>query len=188
MSYDDPRRLVSAQVDNDIIRPVISDKVTHALVTLPYEHHEIHEGDSFFVHGSFDVTTSVTTFLVITPNTVTTSHLIFGFKAPAEYSVLLSENASVSSNGTALPSFNSNRNSVKTAGTLFFVGPTLVNTGTTLWQEKLGSGNTESGQFSHEDEILLKTNTKYFFTANKVAAGTQYLNYIFHWYEHTSKI
>ena len=153
---------IYGETDSDE-RPYEIDKITRAMPVVDYSHHEIHEGDHFFVKGFFDLNTSTFDFMFVTPNTITYSHSIWEVAAEGEMNFLLYENASVSANGTPIPSFNNNRNSNNIALTLAYELPTVITTGALVWSGVVGSAKASGGIARSDNEFIGRINTKYLF-------------------------
>ena len=164
------------------------DEVSGAVKFIDLEHHEIHEGDRFYVKNWLDITGAVNQdFLFVTPPTTKIANATWEIAGEAEFTITLYEGATVSNNGTPLAVFNHNRNSSKTPGVLAFSGPTVVSTGTQIWAGKIGSVKTATEARMREGEMMAKSGTNYLFRISHPAAGTEWLDYLFDWYEHISE-
>lgn len=176
-------------------RIAIIDGVTYAQVNIAFPHHEIHEGNHFFIHGSTTINNGANLdFLFVTPNTTKWAHALWEFDGEFELTFSLYESVSTSNNGTPVTIFNNNRNSATTATVLGFTGPTLTsgalgyggNGGISIWPHKIGSGKKLGGEASRDHELIAKQNTKYWFRINNASGSNSWVNYDFSWYEHTS--
>jgi hypothetical protein len=101
------------------------------------------------------------------------------------------ENVTTVSDGTAISSFNSDRDSSNTAGLIVTYDPTGVNTASAelFVNHRIGSGKGIGGTRRADQEKILKRNTKYWIVATNYALGASNLfNYQFDWYEHTPKV
>jgi hypothetical protein len=175
----------------DIV-PVQIDKSTRAITTIDYSHHEIHAGSHYhlsYCNADLDSGQNLD-ILIITPNTSKYSHMIFSVTGTLITTVTLGEDATTSANGTLLTSYNSNRNSANVSGMAIYHTPTVTGTGTTIWQSTFGiSSGTfvrEGGDYSHDNEMILKKNAKYLFRANS-GTNDNRVCWHFDWYEHTDK-
>lgn len=172
------------------------DDTTGALLQVPYEHHEIHEGSNYFVKGWVDVTGAGTNtdFLFVVPDTAKWPHAIWELAGEGEFTLSLYEGVVTSGTPSEVPSRNSNRNSLNTAGVKVYSSPTLAGGtlgdgnqgGTLIWAGKIGSGKTATESRATIGEMIAKQNTKYWFRLTHIAAGTEWLDYFFSWYEHTN--
>lgn len=172
------------------------DKLSGGLITTSFEHHEIHDGDHFFISGVQDLSiNNVLDFTFVTPNTTEHAHFTFKIMTESETAWSIYEGATISSAlaNTATP-LNNNRNSsgtstcvakyekhadLATANAKTGVG------GATLLQNGISDAGKDSGFADRSREIILKANTTYCFRATATAAG--YINFDMEWYEHTSE-
>lgn len=165
------------------------DEITGAVKFVNYDHHELHEGNRFYVKGWQDVTGAGTNldFLFVTPDTLKWAHAIWVLAGEAEYTMNLYEGTVTSNNGTPVAIFNHNRNSSKTPGIQAFSAPTVTGLGTLIWTAKIGSMKDATEERQKTGEMIARQNTKYLFRLTKAAAGTEWVDYDFDWYEHTSE-
>jgi hypothetical protein len=173
--------------ENGSTHPVRLDASTEALMTLDYEHHEIHAGSHFTIRGWQDITAATTDFLVITPDTTKWMHIIWSFATEAEFEFYLYEAPTTTADGTPITGYNNNRNSATAPTLMAYSAPTVTVVGTNIWSGKTGAGKLAGGESRNESELVLKQNTKYLFRFLKIAAGTVWLDYDFKWYEHTDR-
>lgn len=172
------------------------DESTRALVSVSYEHHEIHEGDHYYVSSVQDLANSnVLDVQFTTPDTTKWSHFVWSFETESETAWYIYEGATISQAGTSLTAINNNRNSANTSGNTIayhlnanlaaanadtsVVGATLLSSGIS------GSGKNSLGGDKRENEVILKQNTVYCLRAVANAAG--YIDFLMEWYEHTSE-
>ena len=172
------------------------DTSTRTLQTIAYEHHEIHAGSHYFVHGVQDLSNGqVLDFTWLMPNTTKHIHFIWRISTENEAAWYIYENA-VATNplANAITPLNSDRNSANTSGTTMKyeiqanIGAANADTdvsGATLLSSGISGSGKDSGQASREEEVILKQNTLYCFRAVANAAG--YINFDIQWYEHTAK-
>jgi len=181
-----------------------ADASSSALMAIDFPHHEIHEGDHYFVIysvadlGAATTPNDMMTLSWTTPNTTTWMHFAFEAHGTAGWRVRLIENSTTGGTTGAtgrVAALNSNRNSANTStiisdgdsGVAGYVGydATLALGGTTLVDGYIegGAGPFASGtQVGVREEIVLKQNTNYqlslFGTDNN--PGSLYMS----WYEH----
>ena len=170
-------------------RGLEQDEITRAMAVIDYAHHEIHEGDHFFVRDFVDLGNSATRdILLISPNSTKVAHLTLEIDHELEGSVKLYETTVTSANGTAIPRINRKRNGSDGSGMLVFHTPTVSAVGTLLEQDQKGSGN-KFGNIANRasEEIMLKRNTKYLIRMTNITANNNLFNWTIDWYEHTSK-
>lgn len=170
-----------------ITHPFRNDS-THSQTSIDYEHHEVHEGDHFLYADGVTLNSSASqVYLITTPNTTKYCHLVLSFASGLGATFVLYEGSDRT--GTAAQTiYNCNRNSATTATTTVHKGVSGGSTdGTVIRTYYLGSASTgvrAGGLGRGLEEIVLKKNTKYQFTATSQANS----NNIFvelSWYEHT---
>ena len=179
------------------------DKSTQAISTIEYEHHEIHDGKSFYVgKSSADLDDEGDNDAIhisfVTPDSVKEPHMIimYGSSGKATFVMREAPDGGVTG-GTAMAVYNKNRNSVNTSilvGThsgatagCVTVDASIGTNGTVLMEDDLGSGkNKQPGQSRGQLEWILKRNTEY---SMRVLSSTADImaNLILEWYEHSPK-
>jgi hypothetical protein len=138
------------------------------LVTIPIEHHKIHEGNYYTVTDySGDVAVAVSAqWLVKTPDTTKRAHLTSMFDSSGAAAVELYENPTVVANGVALTVINNNRNSLNTATVTVFRRPQTSADRTLLEKRFMGTNNNRTklgGSARAASEYMLKQNEDYLF-------------------------
>ena len=174
-----------------------NDGATDALMIVEYEHHEIHSGSHYFVHGFVDIpgANDVLDFTWQMPNTTKWIHWNWSIGFTKGITWYVYEGA-VATNGLAntITPMNSNRNSSNTSGTVMKyevqVDLAAANTDTDVTSATIiASGkdgdNRTAGAANRANEIMMKQNTLYCFRAVATAAFT--MNFDMQWYEHTNK-
>jgi len=181
---------VQLGIDGDgNIRMIKIDKITDALLSIPYEHHEIHEGDSFIVCDVQNIDTTTQKWLITTPNTTKYAHIIFDIEATGEVDLKVlqgSDRAGV----TALANINRRRVGTPTSGTVLVHRTTSGGTtdGATTIEHKrvgatgVGSKTIAAGGSRGLNEYILKPNTKYVVLIETFA--NIYVSMCLDWYEH----
>lgn len=166
------------------------DEVTRAIKTIEYEHHEIHEGRSYYAQiydNDLDDTGSLIMRL-ITPNTPRWVHLNIVVNSSLGGVFYLFENPTFSTDGTARVEYNRDRNSTNNATLEVFEKPAITANGTLLQTTHIGTDGKKGSEGSArgENEWILKQNEEYMimYTShsdnNKVRIGIN-------WYEHINK-
>lgn len=171
-----------------------SDQVTAATIFVDYEHHELHEGDHYFVQDYVDLPISnVFDLQFTTANTSKWTHFIFGLDCEAETLWYIYEGVTITTPGTAVTPVNNNRNSTNTSGnTVASILNTSVSNansdtavaGATLLAQGIIGALRNGGATERAREIILKQNTAYAFRAVATQAG--FVAFVAEWYEHTS--
>jgi len=173
--------------------PLKRDDSTQAALTVTYEHHELHEGNHYFIKEAVDQSVNnVYDVQWTTPNTIEWANFTFVLQSEAETEWYIYEGATISTAGTTLPAYNSNRNSANTSGmTIAGISNTSVananadtdvSGATAIAHGVIGSGFQDGGFSERDNEIILKQNTIYCFRAIATAAG--YIDFRIEWYEH----
>ena len=167
------------------------DASTHALQTISYEHHEVHSGSHYEIRINKDVANAGTYNLAFTtPDTTKWIHMVFGVSVELEADIVLSENITSFTGGSAVTPINNNRNSTNTSGLVdmeFDTTPTMGSPAT-LAHMVLGSGRSIGGEARASSEIVLKQNTTYLLViSNQSGSAANETNIFLNWYEHTDR-
>jgi hypothetical protein len=171
------------------------DDVSGARTVITYQHHKIHEGDTYIINEAYDLAiNNVIDIRITTPNTTKWAHWVLEFDTESEYEFWFYEVAVITVAGSAYTPINLNRNSVNTsvlavdiitnASLALANADTDVTGATTLMHGFAGAGKTTGGSQSIREEFILKQNTIYGFRAVANAAGWIHENMA--WYEHES--
>ena len=174
------------------------DLSTGAMNTVGYEHHEIHSGSHYMVHGviSIPALNDVLDFTWQMPNNAKWIHWTWQIETSKGVTWYVYENV-IANNPLANPitPLNSNRNSTNTSGTTmkYEVQADLtaanVDTDVTSPAIILSTGitgdNRTAGASQRSNEIILKQNTLYCLRA--VATAALDINFDLNWYEHTNR-
>lgn len=163
------------------------DDAVNAAIFINNEHHEIHEGDAYYITY---VATGVASgsnadLLLLPPNTTTRCHLVWSVDTNEETEFYLYEAGNVTG-GTAVTAYNHDRNSANAATLAVTHTPTVTTTGTLIYHNYQGltGGTTHFGsQERREQEMIMKQNTTYLFRVTSRGAGNDISIYI-SWYEH----
>lgn len=161
------------------------DDVGQALIGIDFAHHEIHEGNHYFVSGYTEKDTSETMAFALTTNATAHVHMTWSIAASLKTNVKVYEGSTVTG-GTAVIPYNSNRNSSNTSTVTLVSNPTVSGTGTLIASSGFGAvGNKLSsfgGSTDRESEIILKTSTCYRWLITS-EDDNNVLDYIGSWYE-----
>lgn len=174
-----------------------TDKITNAIMTVDYAHHEIHGGSSFLAFhsaGSKNDGDKINLYFK-TPNTTTRLHAFLQWSASgAAYGRILEAPTVTANTGTnAQVVINRDRDSAKAstvvdnatspAANKYGIDVTITNDGTKIFEEFSGAAKTANAAGRAESEIILKANTAYCFQVES-DASTLVLFMLVSWYEH----
>ena len=179
--------------------PVRIDASTRTMQTIEYEHHEIHGGSHYNVHGFLDIVgvDDVLDFTWQMPDTTKEIHWlwqIYTEKAIAWYIYM----DAVATNGldNTITPINSDHKHIVDKPSVTVLkyelqadlatanADTDVTTATVIASGRLGD-NKGGGVAGRGNESILKRNSLYCLRAVASAAG--YINFDMNWYEHTPK-
>lgn len=147
------------------------------LVGLDFDHHQVHEGESFqWTYGPAALANGASLDYRIVVGAVTattrTPHLVIDIDSTVETWVYLYENPTTSSDGTAKVPLNRNRGSTATPNATFFEAPTVTGVGTLLTAYISGAGKSGGGAEPRGiSEWVLKPSTVYLVRATAKTTG-----------------
>jgi len=174
-------------------RYALIDTVTHGQVTTDYAHHEIHEGDSYFiVYSALKDNAGTLEILIATPNTAKWAHMVMAVDfAIAGTAQLWTPTTKTDASGNRLTGFNRNQNSTNTSGLTICHTPGGAQAGTASLSQYIGATATGGrvavgGSGAGRAEFVLKQNSSYYILATSRADGNA-VSIILDWYEHTSE-
>ena len=166
---------------------VTIDEYTGSLTTIGWEHHKIHEGDTFTILEVTDLpNAAVRDILVITPDTTKWAHLVWELEHELETLIQFYLGTTVTDNGTLVPSFNRNGNSANVSTTLVYHTPTITNVGMLIGTVQQGSGRKAGGSDRESNEFILKQNTMYLIRITNLTANNNLVSMKLNWYESIS--
>ena len=162
-----------------VSKPQGYDDVTGVQAIISYEHHEVHEGKSFFVSAyDADLDTSDTLALAFLTPALTKIHVLALIDNTSASLFEIIEGAT-NVNGSNIPVYNRDRNSATTSEIMSAKAtptPNVVTTGstftggTTIHSQVIGGGKEKiGGQTRGSAEIILKVNTIYAFRLTGLA-------------------
>jgi len=161
------------------------DDISKGLITIDFEHHEIHEGN--FFRGFFVQDTPNATSLIVkiqTPNSQKKIHLRPLIIVEQEATIIIYENPTSAIGGTPQTPQNANRNSLTLSTVLLSQNPVVNLVGAVqLMNIRIGSGGGTGGSFEALNETVLKLNTTYLVHVTNNNAGNSLLNVLLGWYE-----
>jgi hypothetical protein len=163
------------------------DRVFTAPVLIATEHHEMHEGDHYFIKTwliNTGADETFDTFSFTTPDTTTRIHAKTSISTDADAVIEISEGATVTG-GVVGVGMNNDRDSINTPTMTLLVGPTISVAGTLIWGARTGGGRGPVGVgLGSNYEIIAKRNTTYTFKITKKTSADTVSDIDFWWYEH----
>lgn len=162
-----------------------TDPISDLPVFQDFEHHQVHEGETYKAMDSqlslaqttvkYGITVPTFAVLIQSPHMVIECDVYNGSARVDVYEV------ATFTGGSALTAYNRNRNSATAAQATIKTGVTSAN-GTLIDSFFVGSGKIAAGANRQASEWILKSNTVYRVDVVGLAAGTAAL-VSFNWYE-----
>jgi len=169
------------------------DTSTRTLNTIDYTHHEIHDGNHFYIEGFLMLSSGqVHRVKLTTPDSTKWAHFRWDIQSTGILETTLYETASEGMlGGVSVTPLNSDRNSATTSGINLVSGvSSATGVGTLVSNRKWGAEGFKSnigGGAGREDELILKQNEIYIRTFSSGAADN-IVSFAATWYEHENKI
>lgn len=165
-----------------------TDDIVGALVVLPVEHYEVHEGETF--SASFVNTTLADNAVleILLQTGAKYAHVTFFASCGGDARVTIVENPTVSDAGTGLTEHNNKRYSDDTATVTATHTPTETG-GTVIIDAFLAGGtggNAAGGLLRANTEFILKANEDYTFRVTNLSGGTKGASLVVNWYEEST--
>lgn len=165
------------------------DDLTGLIGTIDVVHHEIHEGEHFFIQNYIEVVGSgVLNHVWLTG--AKDVHMTFSVNG-ADAGIILQtyEGVTADSDGTLLTPLNNKRESL-TASTVTVrrnPGNIVTTNATLLRSSRLGTSGgvaqRTSGNIDRGNEAILKKNTKYLVRVTNLSSSANNINVDYQWYE-----
>jgi len=171
-------------ITDNLGNPIEVDDATMALVTIPIEHHEVHEGEAFTCSASTSKDTDGTIKVTILTGSTMYAHMTINITGSGATTVVLYEGATATG-GSAQTAYNRNRTSSNTSTLTITLDPTVSVNGTALITNTFGSGDKKTqlgGDARGEHEWLLNLSTKYYILITSNADGNV-ITWDLEWYE-----
>jgi hypothetical protein len=174
---------ISTNAVNVIIGP--GDPISNIPVIIDFEHHQVHEGETFV---SQDIQTGLATgtvkygFTVPVKTQPQAPHLVVGADVYAGGVLIQIYEAATFTNGSAMTVLNRNRNVSVPATTSTVKTGVTSSDGNLIESFYAGVSNKNAGSSRQATELVLKSNTIYRIDAIGQVAGTNAI-ITFNWYE-----
>ncbi|MBU0907348.1 MAG: hypothetical protein KKE05_04305 [Nanoarchaeota archaeon] len=166
------------------------DNVFKIPVSIDISHHEVHEGNAFWVSNNATLGNgNINTVSIQTPNTSKRLHLLLRIDSSAEALFDVLEDVTSLASGAAITPKNFDRNSGNVSVASSKVGDTIgadaiVPTGgTAIWTETLGVKGIVTSR-ENASELILKQNSIYLFRITNGATANN-CTILLSWYEYT---
>ena len=184
------------------------DKATKALIGIEYEHHEIHDGDSFTCHYNNTVTNTgeQTAIAFNTNNSTKWIHLVITAIATGASYISLYEISDLDvDEGSQLVIYNRDRNSIKTSSISSVETTPVINKATSYNEAQLAGASLSTaneimkryignngkagigGETRGVAEFILKQNTQYCVVLTSLVDDDVTHNITLDWYEHINE-
>jgi hypothetical protein len=165
----------------------LKDDATGLMNVITQEHHEIHDGNHYYMEGYLTMGISDTLYVkLVTPDNAKWSHFLWSIESGGILETTLHEGVSGGmTGGSSVTPVNNDRNSANASNLVITSGVTVASDlGLKISGCKWGSRQIGGGQ-SREDELILKQNTTYLRTFLS-GASSNLVCFKATWYEHTN--
>ncbi len=178
-----------ALVVSDVTLEGAKDDLTGLIGTIDTVHHEIHEGEHFFIQNYIEVAgNGVLNHVWLTG--AKDVHMTFSVNG-AEAGIILQtyEGVTADADGTLLTPLNNKRSSLtaSTATVRRNPGNIVTTSATLLRSSRLGTAGgvsqRTSGNIDRGNEAILKQNTKYLIRITNLSSSANNINIDYQWYE-----
>jgi len=183
-------RLYGWDSENDQWTQIPIDLSTSTLRSISHEHHEIHEGDMYYVAANASLNNNNTISIAITtPNTTEEQHLVLDIRASDNATVTYISGVTSYTGGAAATPYNRNGRSSNTSNCTVKSGytgsnPLVLTGGTTRFSEIVNASKGLVWDRSSGEEIVLPKNSIEVFRVTAGANGMT-ITILINWYEHT---
>ena len=191
VDYDDDAPYTDVTLKDEDGNTLTVDDSTGSLVRISYVHHEIHEGNHYFLSAfdTFDNGDEIV-FGVTSPDTDKEAHITTLVQGTSQTEVYIYAGATFTG-GVPVTPVNNNGNSENTSDLDIVIAPNVSDLGTLIFAESTGKAGvnptkSSSGQNERENEIIQKRNTAYIYKAISRDDGN-IITYRSSWYEHTPR-
>lgn len=142
------------------------DPVSKTLASIDLAHYKVHEGEHYTVsdHDADVDIAGPKYWHIITPGSNIKLHAKIALLSDQAGLVEFFENPTVTNNGTILPSYNNDRNSIRATSGTFYYDPTVSSDGTRIDTSWIGAYNQKTrvgGDTRRQAELILKQNESY---------------------------
>ena len=163
------------------------DTLTGAAVSMTQEHHEIHEGDHYFIDNYQLALANAATieFLITTPDTTKWGHFTFSMWSSQGATIDVYKGPTGITGGSAIIPVNNNGNSTNMSMISIIKDPTEITSDGAFAAGFLAGAGRDAGIASRDKEIIFQQNQTYLLRLT-ATAGPGSVSWGFDWYEHTS--
>ena len=168
-----------------------NDGSSDAIKTVPYEHHELHDGNYFEVGGAFTMASADTAWIILdVGDTTKAPHMLYVFDGLVAYTVELYRDVTYIRAPDALTIVNpnlrsTNSSTLDTAFVIHMDSTLITSKGTSVFGSgtSVGAGQRIGGTLSRAYEMIPPNNTTMGFRITSDAA-TNKVSFFIPWYEH----
>lgn len=161
------------------------DDLSDALITIPVQHYEVHEGDTFTVSLLDTNIANSATIIILLRTTDKYGHLSFFASLGGDATIELIEDPTVSNAGTPATEWNNKRYSTTEPTVSAFTAPTISGGNNPLEAFLAGGtgGNSSGGLLRTDVEFDLKPNEDYALRLTNVSGQAKGGCIVVSWYE-----
>lgn len=159
-----------------------------ALKTIPAQHYEVHEGETFTVSLLNTAITNTSTIIILLRTAAKYAHLTFFASLGGDATLELIENPTVADAGTPMTEWNNKRYSTTEPTVTAFSAPSISVGNDPLEAFLPGGrgGNSAGGLLRADVEFILKPNEDYALRLTNVSGNTKGGCIIASWYEEST--
>lgn len=160
------------------------ESISGALIVMQNATRQLKQGNMFHASYTVDLGNAASAdILLTTPNTAIRVNFFYQIGVETESHVYFYENPTISNVGTAVASYNRDRNSSATATMTVKHTPTVTDTGAVIpSQAHLGTKGS-AAQHMEDDQWILKQNEEYLLRVTNATALANYTTILLDWYE-----
>jgi hypothetical protein len=163
------------------------DETVTALSTIPTQHHEVHEGETFNASAFIvDLADDANLVMLLVTAAGVESHLTFELACGGDAEVQFYEDTTTSNQGVGIAERNMKRSSANVATTVVTKAPTVTLDGTLLFNKAIPGGtggNAAGGSVRDDTEWILAPNKQYLIRLFNRSGNPKIASIVSQWYE-----
>ena len=175
---------LNGSMNINITEPI--DNLVDAVITIDLQHHEVHEGDHFFICNATELNNGDTADFIVSTNG-SFLHMSFSLEGTSQTEITVHEGVTFLG-GEDVEAMNNNRNSTKTTNATFYLDSGIIDFGKQIFRQSAGlKGLTPSradldGTLQLETELILNQPEDYLFRISS-QDNDNIISYCGTWYE-----